>query len=124
MLRQVFKYFIISIVVLDIVFDGEEVIKFTSLIQHYYEHQSIEKINFIEFIILHYNNIQHFNSSDKHQNLPFKDHQNCAHIHLYTSIFEKVEITLIPHKKSEYPILLDEPKKQLSYHAIWHPPKV
>ncbi|GIV27498.1 MAG: hypothetical protein KatS3mg027_1312 [Bacteroidia bacterium] len=117
------KYLIITIVSIDIVFDGEEVIKFPFLIQHYYEHQTNDKINFYSFFMLHYFNHQHSNSSDNHQHLPFKDHQNCAHIHIYSNTFERINISFVEFKKIEFPVLRSISQLLLNYRSIWHPPK-
>lgn len=109
---------------IDLVFDGEEFIKFPFLINHYVEHSQTDKIDFWRFLMLHYGDHQHSSSSQEHEKLPFKDHHNCAHIHVYLNKEH------FPELKKLYPVMSfdfsDSSDDILSscFFSVWHPPRV
>jgi len=122
MLKRLF-YILLPIITIDLIFDGEELIKFPFLINHFAQHSQTDKMDFWHFLILHYGEHQHASSSQEHDKLPFKNHHNCAHIHVYLN---KV---YFPQLKKLYPVISfvfsDRPDNILSscFFSVWHPPR-
>lgn len=121
-MKKLFFIFI-PIIIIDLVFDGEQIIKVPFLLKHFYEHHQVEKIHFSDFLILHYFNHSHQNQSEEHNKLPFKDHQNCTHIHFYTDKFQKISIHSFTLKNQSF--LITDSRFIISnfLHSVWHPPK-
>lgn len=122
MIKRLF-YILLPIIIIDLIFDGEELIKFPYLINHFVQHLYTDKIDFWQFIRLHYSENQHSSSSQEHGNLPFKDHHNCAHIHVYLNKVYFLQL------KKLYPVISfvfsDSVDNILSpcYFSVWHPPR-
>jgi len=123
MLKKLF-YILLPVIMIDLIFDGEEFIKFPFLINHYVEHSQTDKIDFWRFLRLHYGDHQHSSSSQEHEKLPFKDPHNCAHIHVYLNKEH------FPQLKKLYPVMSfdfsDSSDDILSscFFSVWHPPRV
>lgn len=121
-LMKIFLYIFLPVFILDLVFDGEQIIKFPFLIQHYTDHKQENKIDFIDFLILHY--VEKHAQSNEHEELPFKDHHNCSHIHLYYDKIQKVHIFYSSFGHLKYKIVQINNIKSSSCFSVWHPPKV
>ncbi|GAB4207799.1 MAG: hypothetical protein Fur0023_18890 [Bacteroidia bacterium] len=115
-------FILIPVFVFDLLFDGDEIIKFHTLIRHYVEHHQKDNINFIDFLVAHY--INEHNHSDEHKNLPFKSHENCSHIHFYYHKIQNIHTPCICQNHKEYIITSVYQVKNPSFFSVWHPPKV
>jgi hypothetical protein len=122
-LRKLFLLFL-PVIFIDLLFDGEELSKFTFLIKHYSEHSQTDKIDFWRFLRLHYGDHQHSSSSQEHEKLPFKDHHHCAHVHVYLNKEH------FPQLKKLYPVRsfdFSDSSDDILYScffSVWHPPRV
>lgn len=119
-MKKVF-YILISIVSVDLVFDGEQLSKLPVLIHHYAEHQHKEHIGFIDFLVSHY--IKHHSNAAEHKNFPFKDHQDCSHIHFYYDSVQKIKIQIVDNDNQKFQIVQLKQSSTPSYFSVWHPPK-
>jgi hypothetical protein len=121
-MKKLFFIFI-PVIFIDLCFDGEQFIKLPSLIEHYNEHQSSDKISILKFLLMHY--VEHHSQNNEHQNLPFKNHQDCSHIHFYTYHSDS-EINISNYLSSEKKsyVLFDENFSLEKFVSIWHPPKI
>lgn len=116
-------YIFIPIIFIDILFDGDQFVKLPYLFAHFTEHHNNDNLSFIEFLVIHYSNHQHASQSKEHNKLPFKDHQNCIHIHYYTDKVQKVEIIKFYAVLSSYPITYCSLYAHHNYSSVWHPPE-
>lgn len=122
-----FLYILIPVVVFDLLLDGEQLVKLPFLIQHFFEHHQREKVNFIGFLIQHYIT-RHAESKEhrkEHQNLPYKGHQDCAHIHIY--YYDKAQIVSIVNYYTYYRkkiIYQNDNIKNIGLFSVWHPPRL
>ncbi|MCX7728326.1 MAG: hypothetical protein N2203_02535 [Bacteroidia bacterium] len=113
---------LIPVFIIDLVFDGEQIIKLPSLVFHFYEHQQNHQLDFIDFLVLHY--VNEHTQSDEHHNLPFKDHHNCSHIHFYHHKTQTIKIESSYFFEQEFAITNVPHIKSPSCFSVWHPPKV
>lgn len=104
--------------------DFEEFGKIGAMLHHFEEHQirSNFKLDFIEFLRLHYDDVKH-HKSENHTQLPLKQHT--FHIVQYFA-FEKIQL----HTKAlSYSFRVSYPfKNEQSIfntpHTVWQPPKI
>ncbi|RME19776.1 MAG: hypothetical protein D6799_00525 [Bacteroidetes bacterium] len=115
-------FILIPVLVFDLLLDGDEIIKFHALIKHYAEHHQKDNIDFISFLIEHY--VHEHNHSDEHKNLPFKNHENCSHIHFYYHKIQDIHTLCVSGRNEEYIFTPVHPVKDPSFFSVWHPPKV
>ncbi|GIV29737.1 MAG: hypothetical protein KatS3mg028_0803 [Bacteroidia bacterium] len=102
---------------------AKEIVKFHTLLSDIIPN-IIKKITSILLIFLVAHYINEHGHSDEHKNLPFKNHENCSHIHFYYHKIQDIHTLCICQNHKEYIITPVYQVKNPSFFSVWHPPKV
>ncbi len=113
--------FVLSSVELD------ELLKFSNLIEHFKEHQQLNKhLTFSNFLFRHYSiPDDHDGDSEKDEKLPFKKNHQCflAQIQIVLHQHTYIKLKVIEEEISEPLFHIEENLTQGSLSNIWQPPK-
>lgn len=104
-------------------------LKIPFLIDHYFEHKSASvSLSFFDFLNLHYiSNTDNAPDAEKDKHLPFKSHDECAHITVASAITQpyfNLKFTLRHCGKNSYSIPKSDSWVNEYLSSIWQPPKV
>lgn len=104
-----------------------ELVRIPLLFSHFLEHTSKDqKMNFSEFINIHYNHQHKEGHSDRDENLPFKPHKYCITLsETISPSFNQIIINRLTFLiKKTYPIFSDINFSSADLASIWQPPKL
>lgn len=108
--------------------DGTEIERFSRLVEHFQEHQQVEAISFVNFLLLHYSPFSKHSASsgNDHHSLPFHAPLSSAHS-AFSSYFPViVSCTLVTPVQTFQKFLPISPRSHvfLLYTSIFQPPKI